>query len=168
MSKETIWKGKKPISHEGLLMLVVLMIFLLVIFVLLLPVLGFGVIQEMRENSEFYAIGNASGDSMYPIIEDQDMLIVQLKTHPEFSLVVGDILVFTVPADYPEDFTPGDIVGHRIVYMLNESGVMMYYTKGDNVAHIDPAPVTNDEVVGEVYKIIDEGSLQAMMIDWFT
>lgn len=149
------------------MMLAVFALLVIITISLLLPVIGFGFIQEMRENGEFYTKETATGWAMQPIIEDQDMIIVQLKTHPSFDLNIGDILVFTTPSGYPSGFIPGGIVGHRIVQMEMVDGEMLYHTKADNVGYLDTAPVTNDNIVGKVYRIVDEGSLEATMVDWF-
>jgi len=81
-----------------------------------------------------------SGNSMLPTFHSGDFLIVK----KEDSYAVGDIVVYSIPAD---DVGAGRRVVHRIVGG-ESSGFEM---KGDNNAAIDPWRPTQSQIVGQVW-----------------
>lgn len=79
-----------------------------------------------------------SGNSMLPTFESGDFLIVKR----EDSYVVGDIVVYSIPAD---QVGAGRRVVHRIVGG-DENG---FELKGDNNANVDPWRPTQDQIIGQ-------------------
>ena len=107
--------------------------------------LNFGL--KIALNTE-YPIVVVSSESMVPTLNVGDLLI--LKGIPPEDIKVGDIIVFRatwLPSSEPP-------VVHRVVAIENRSGILYFYTKGDNNRFRDPAPAPQQNVIGVVIFVI--------------
>jgi len=82
-----------------------------------------------------------TSSSMEPTYKKGDLLIV-VKADPK-NLKVGDVIVFNAP------WSSKPVV-HRIVRIENRSGVIRFYTKGDNNMVQDPGYRTPKDLYGVV------------------
>jgi signal peptidase I len=120
-------------------------------------------------NREYFYATTANGYSMEPTINSGDIVVVQQKDAPGFSLATGDILVFLYLLDdsveeYDDivDKSQYCIVGHTIMNI--ENGI--YYTQGDGNAQPDP-PVEGWQVVGKIWDNIPRYNLpKTWLISW--
>ncbi len=79
------------------------------------------------------------GQSMYPLIQNGDILLIEPKSTDEFK--IGDIIFYRRPS--------GTYVVHRLI---KKNGSATLQSKGDNLPYYD-APVTVGEVLGKVIQI---------------
>jgi hypothetical protein len=87
----------------------------------------------------------ATGDSMHPLIENGDVLVVEPVT-PTFS--VGDILLNSRP--------DGLVTAHRLVRIRRRNGSRVLVTKGDSLDYLDP-PITPEQVLGRIISVERNG-----------
>lgn len=78
-----------------------------------------------------------SGNSMLPTFESGDFLIVK----KEDSYAVGDIVVYSIPADQVG-------AGRRVVHRIIGGDENGFELKGDNNTSIDPWRPTQDQIIG--------------------
>ena len=102
------------------------------------------VIQTIQENREYLYATVGIGTSMYPHIENGDIMLILEKDSPGFSVSVGDIVVYEMEEK---------IVAHRVVVITNSK----YHVKGDNNDEIDRV-LTMDEIIGKVVSVVDNGN----------
>ena len=84
---------------------------------------------------------------MEPVIHNGDMLVVLHEYSPDFTLEVGDILVYWYDTD--------TVIGHRIIDIRDDK----YYVQGDTVPWRDDVAVRQESVIGKVIGIIDGGNI---------
>jgi len=126
-------------------------------------------IAFFNANRENLYVTTANGYSMEPTINCGDLVVVQRKDAPGFSLATGDILVFLYLFDdtieeYEDivDKSQYCIVGHTITNI--ENGI--YYTQGDGNSQPDP-PVMEWQVVGEIVEHIPRYNLpKVWLVSW--
>ncbi len=116
------------------------------IFIIILAVLSsfitFFVLQYSL-NTPIPVVVVSSG-SMKPTINEGDILFVKGVDGNEIS--EGDVIVFQalwIGA-------PSEPVVHRVIEIINESGVLEFYTKGDNNEGNDPGFRTINDIYGRV------------------
>ena len=84
----------------------------------------------------------ATSDSMVPILNPNDLLIVQ-RTGID-KIIVGDIIVF-------DSHVEGiGIVAHRAIEKFDENGRIAINTQGDNVDEADTWVVHDEDLIGKV------------------
>ena len=121
-----------------------------VISFLLLTSLDPTLIQTLEEHPEYLYASVGAGTSMYPEIKNGDILIIQKKDSPVFSINIGDIIVF-------KDLN-GKNVAHRVVGINNNK----YLVKGDNLPEPDGF-VEYDDIIGKVVDIIHRNNFIARL-----
>ncbi len=116
--------------------------------------------EDMILNRQHYVIAEVEGMSMYPTIKDGDLVVVMLKTHPQFNLSVGDIIVY-LPVSragqlpFAEYFVEHRVlIAHRILKIYDTGTTKYYLVKGDNNPYEDPWTITDQDIIGKVVKII--------------
>jgi len=88
----------------------------------------------------------ATSDSMVPILNPNDLLIVQ-RTGID-KIIVGDIIVF-------DSHVEGiGIVAHRAVEIFDENGRIAINTQGDNIDEVDTWVVHDEDLIGKVVEHI--------------
>jgi signal peptidase len=96
----------------------------------------------------------AHGQSMYPFIRDEDILIVKpLDDRPVNS---GDIIFCS--------HVEGAFVAHRLIKTKKAQGSISLYTKGDSLRYYDP-PVLPEKVLGRVIQIERRGK-RLILTNW--
>lgn len=131
---------------------IVVFIGALIIFLLMINV--FFVVDVYTKRDYVYC-STGVGSSMYPYIKNGDTLVILTKNSPDFSLAAGDVLVYVY-----ED----SAVAHRIYKISNSR----YFLKGDNNEFADESFVTDDQVIGKVYGVIDQNNvLQKFFVEQF-
>ncbi len=78
-------------------------------------------------------------NSMNPVFKTGDMLFVK-KTDPA-TIQQGDIITFKESG--------GNLITHRVVEVLNDSGVISFATKGDNNNMVDEELVPASRLLGK-------------------
>jgi len=95
---------------------------------------------------------------MEPAIYENDLLVVQLYTHPDFSVDVGDVVVYSAPMyptyPYAEYLRERALVAHRVVSKATVAGQTRYMIRGDAVPQADPWSIYDECIVGKVVKVI--------------
>jgi len=94
-------------------------------------------IQTINDNRKYLYATVGVGTSMYPNIQNGDILVIMKKTDPNFSINIGDIIVFKY-----NDL----VVAHR-VFLIQDG---RYHVKGDNNPDADTIIVTNETLIGKV------------------
>lgn len=96
--------------------------------------------------------------SMEPTIGCEDLLVVY---QPEVTdLDVGDIIIFRRPGLNCEGFVNGSLLLHRITRVISSpTDGLMFETKGDANASIDPCRAPVSTVTGKVLAIIQNSRL---------
>jgi len=129
----------------------ILVLFAVFAVVIIMDPFGLNIVISDRNNA--YAT-EAAGFSMEPTVHCGDIVVVQTKDAPGFSLAAGDILVFLYPLDLSieslSDITSDSqyiIVGHKILSFDGDK----ILCRGDNNNATDPL-VSEWQIVG---KIID-------------
>jgi signal peptidase I len=97
------------------------------------------VLQTFQENKEYFYASTSMGTSMYPTIKQGDTLLIMEKEHPDFTINVGDILVYE---------RNGTAIAHRVVGRYMCCG---FFVKGDNSQIIET--IYYDQVIGKVVEI---------------
>lgn len=107
------------------------------ILLLVVPQINPTIIQTLG-HKEYYYASEALGTSMYPTIKNGDTLIILEKSSPDFTINVGDILVYE---------RNGTAIAHRVV------GVYCcgFFVKGDNCNQIENVSYT--QIIGKVIGI---------------
>ena len=93
------------------------------------------------QNRDTYGVANIHGDSMYPNINSGGYALIEYKTHPDFNVTYGDVVIY-----YNED--AGKYVAHRIVSIQGTTVT----TKGDNNDYYD-SPIDISAIQGKVLKV---------------
>ncbi|NLC47835.1 MAG: signal peptidase I [Tenericutes bacterium] len=93
-----------------------------------------------------YYVVTIGSNSMHPIIDVGDVVIVEKLNKEELNLLeVGDLLVFK---------HDNLVIIHRIVNILKVNEEKYYYTKGDNNKTQDGYPIKETDVIGRtIFKI---------------
>ncbi len=149
----------------GLKYIVIFLVIVGVAYMLIEP-MDIAFFNANREN--LYAT-TANGYSMEPTIKCGDIVVVERKDAPGFSLATGDILVFLYILDdsveeYDDlvDKSQYCVVGHTITNI--ENGI--YYTQGDGNSQPDP-PVEQWQIVGKIVDHIPRyNHLKAWLVSW--
>lgn len=82
----------------------------------------------------------ASGDSMFPTLEEGKMYDLELLENGVIH--VGDIIVFCI-----ENL----VICHRVVEVISSKNQTKFFvTKGDNCSQPDPYTITIDKVIGKI------------------
>lgn len=93
-----------------------------------------------------------TGNSMYPAITENDVVVVALaKNENSETLGVheGDVITYTLRVDEKEV-----LMTHRIVGIERNNNEVHLSTKGDNLSGVDKYVVTPSQVVGTVVLVI--------------
>jgi len=86
---------------------------------------------------------------MEPTIATGDLILVNSKP---VKIQRGDIITFKDPKDR--------VITHRISKIIDASGTIQIFTKGDNNQTVDPFVITPDQVVGNyLYRVPKLGFL---------
>jgi len=132
-----------------------IILFILAIITFLI-VIDAPMLYSINQNNDCFFAAPSVGSSMYPTIKNGDNIIIMLKTHPEFNLDIGDILVYNHPGI--------GAVAHRI-YNIKGSN---YYVKGDNNEEPDSSSVNMNQIIGKVYYTVDKNNiLQNFFVEQF-
>jgi signal peptidase I len=91
-----------------------------------------------------------TGHSMLPLLREGDQVLV---AHGASEIRRGDVVVFRL-AD-------GTLAAHRVLRLRRDQAGLTLLTKGDNVAHLDPA-VRGEQIIGRVLGIRREGRSMAL------
>lgn len=86
------------------------MIVIATIFIVIAMSLPPSLIQTLNENKKYLYATVGIGISMEPTINNGDTIIILNKEAPEYSIAIGDILVF-----HQESL----VVAHRVIYIGN-------------------------------------------------
>jgi len=120
--------------------------------------LGSELYSDITENRDHYFCTVGIGSSMEPAIHEGDLLVVQLYTHPDFSVDVGDVVVYSAPMyptyPYAEYLRERALVAHRVVSKATVAGQTRYMIRGDAVPQADPWSIYDECIVGKVVKVI--------------
>jgi len=120
--------------------------------------LGPELYSDISENPDLYFATTGNGESMSPFIKDGDTIIVMLWTHPDFSVDVGDVVVYSAPTyptyPYAEYLRERALVAHRVVSKATVAGHTRYMIRGDAVPQADPWSIYDECIVGKVVKVI--------------
>lgn len=122
------------------------------IFIVLFFFADFGTLFMAYQNKDYCYLSTGVGNSMEPTISDGDMLIILLSYSPDFSLDVGDILVY--------NYDDSIVVGHRIIDIRGDR----YYVQGDNNPLRDSVVVDGSLIIGKIIGIIDGGNFVSKTI----
>ncbi len=95
--------------------------------------------------------------SMEPMIKPGDVILVDKATSIEeiYSLREGDVIQFSRDAI---------LISHRIIEIVEEEGVKLFYTKGDNNSAPDFAPVRPEQVKGKIIKVVPKIGWPTLLI----
>jgi signal peptidase I len=135
-------------QKKGKLKYLIIIIVVVVVVVVINP---FDLNFMVTHKDNIYAT-EANGFSMEPTIECGSIVVVQAKDDPDFSLAVGDILVFLYPL-HPNINSLSDIhseddylvVGHTILEFQDDQ----ILCKGDNNMYADSL-VSDWQIVGKI------------------
>ncbi len=115
-------------------------------FMTMIQITGMETFLDSFENSNYYVQLKGNGISMHPTVNDDDYIILQKASHPEFSVEKGDIIL------YCKD--DGGTACHR-VYNINSIGTLkQYHTKG-NTNDFGDEPIYEYQILGKVKHIVD-------------
>ena len=89
-----------------------------------------------------YPLLSVQSGSMVPTLNVGDLIVVQGT--PATEIKVHDIIVFHEPG------IPSTLIVHRVIEVLNESGELLFRTKGDHNPGPDPWEVPASGLVGKV------------------
>ena len=120
-----------------------------VLCVILIPILIINCTLIVKSFTDKEAVPDVGGwfplivltDSMYPEIKSGDLIICHTVEAEEVA--VGDVISFFDPAG-----NGTSIVTHRVVEIVDESGALMFRTRGDNNNTDDKVLVGADDLVG--------------------
>lgn len=107
----------------------------------------FVLIINVTSKNTFPTIGRYSlfcvkGDSMYPVIKNGDLIIVDNK---QSKYEINDIISFVNSENV--------VVTHQIIEVINDDGQYKYMTKGINNNNGDGDYVLENEIIGKYAKI---------------
>lgn len=149
-STSTVSSQRQP-QKKGRWKYAIIIVAIVVVIVVLDP-LDLNFMITHKDN--VYAT-EANGFSMQPTIECGSIVVVQTKDDPDFSLAVGDILVFLYPLSSNinslSDIHSKDdylVVGHTILEFQGEK----ILCKGDNNVNADPL-VSDWQIIGKITSI---------------
>lgn len=112
-------------------------------------------VADVYSKRDYVYCSTGVGTSMYPYIKNGDTLVILTKDSPDFDLDVGDVLVYVYGSS---------AIAHRIYRIENSR----YFVKGDNNAFTDEGFVTDNQVIGKVYNVIDQNNiLQKATVEYF-
>lgn len=134
---------KSDVTDKKTAIFSVLMLILVITSVFLFTV-DIEALYEVSQNHEYYYTSNVVGISMHPQVFNRDLFVIQSNIHPEYTLSVGDILIYTYEDMY---------IGHRVVGIYDD----YYLTKGDYNEAVET--VYPAQVVGRVYKTINRANI---------
>jgi signal peptidase I len=126
---------------------IVAIILVFSLIVLLFASVDVGLIQEISENPQYFYASTGYGTSMEPFIEHGDMLVVMSKNNPDFSISIGDVVVYAICGEC------NNAIAHRVFNIRGNT----HYVKGDNNNAIEV--ISYNSIVGKVVKVIDGGNI---------
>jgi signal peptidase I len=126
--------GEDTLKHPGYVILAIISIVCIGLFV----VSDAPFMYEIYEHRESLYASTGIGYSMEPTISNGDTIIILTKNAPDFSVDVGDILVY--------QNTDGFAVAHRVYNIDNNR----YFVKGDGNKNVDSWFVSESQVIGKV------------------
>lgn len=126
---------------------VVAIILAFALIILLFASVDIGLMQEISGNPQYFYASTGYGTSMEPFIEHGDMLVVMSKNNPEFSISIGDVVVYSICGEC------NSAIAHRVFNIRGNT----YYVKGDNNNAIEI--ISYNSIIGKVVKVIDSGNI---------
>ena len=116
----------------------------IIIFIIVAASVPPSLVQTLNEDKRYLYATIGIGESMYPTIKNGDTIIVMNKNSPDYSISIGEILV------YHQGIL---IVAHRVFYIGDD----FYQVKGDNAPSI--TIVFEKDVVGRVISTVDKNNI---------
>lgn len=92
------------------------------------------------------------GDSMSPLIQDGDGVVVE---HSTADIEIGDVILYqkpSLPGQTPTGEQGRGFVVHRVVQVLDEGPQPLFVTQGDNRPLPDP-PLERGQILGKVVEV---------------
>ena len=129
LSKEKSWK--RELIEDAIVIGLVLII---------IWGMGIGLQTYLQTPTPLLAV---ESESMEPTLYRGDLVVV--RAVDPATLQVGDIIIYNGSSIGHE--TP---IVHRIINIVNESGELFFFTKGDNNLPPDPGSRTADEIIAKV------------------
>lgn len=118
-----------------------------------------GYFWDVVYNKDHYWVSHGWGQSMLPVIDNGDLLVIQLATHPDFEIKKGDIVVYVPPDDTVLGYklqSMNVVVCHRIIANASINGETKYLIQGDNCNERDPWVIDADDIIGVVKIIVSK------------
>lgn len=130
---------------------------------LLIAAIAAMVLLPLFMGTQTYPIAIVSGNSMYPTLQDGDLVIFHAAPQ---QIPNGTIIVFVQSGTGISvlDSLLKPVLIHRVVDVVNESGDISYETKGDNNQQPDPGAVSSDRILGTPEVVIPKAGLAIMFV----
>ena len=116
----------------------------LLAFILIISGLWIGITTILETDSPVFVV---SSGSMIPVLEVGDIIVVSGKNYFN-NLIIGDIIVFTLPTDQNR------VIVHRVHEINTERSETIIKTKGDNNPYVDGWKVKENNYIGTVIIIV--------------
>ncbi|MBS3748179.1 MAG: signal peptidase I [Candidatus Thermoplasmatota archaeon] len=123
---------------------IVFLIFIVLLGSIVLFSVDIPLVHQISQHPEQYYVSETVGISMYPQVYTGDIFVIQKSDSPNFSILIGDIIVFYDNEQY---------IGHRIIDITDDYVV----TKGDFNNGYER--VQYNQIVGKVIKTINRYNL---------
>jgi hypothetical protein len=98
------------------------------------------------ENPDFYLYLQSGGYSMEPDIKEEDYILLQKSSHPDFNIQVGDVIL------YCKD--NGEIACNRIRNINGISSVKRYHIIDDN-GNLTDKHIYGSQIIGKIVSVVN-------------
>jgi hypothetical protein len=98
------------------------------------------------ENPDFYLYLQSGGYSMEPDIKEEDYILLQKSSHPDFNIQVGDVIL------YCKD--DGEITCNRIRNINGISSVKRYHIIDDN-GNLTDKHIYGSQIIGKIVSVVN-------------
>ena len=115
-------------------------------FITITQLIGMDTFLDSFENPEHYHYVQNSEFSMEPNTKDEDYTLLQISSHPTFTIEKGDIILYCK--------NDGETACHRVHHVNYIGSIKRYHTKDDN-NHLGDEPVYENQIIGKVISDVD-------------
>ena len=98
------------------------------------------------ENPDFYLYLQSGGYSMEPDIKEEDYILLQKSSHPDFNIQAGDVIL------YCKD--DGEIDCNRIHNINGISSVKRYHIIDDN-GNLTDKHIYGSQIIGKIVSVVN-------------
>lgn len=98
------------------------------------------------ENPDFYLYLQSGGYSMEPDIKEEDYILLQKSSHPDFNIRDGDVII------YCKD--DGEIVCNKICNINCISSVKRYHITDDN-GNLTDKHIYGSQIIGKIVSVVN-------------